>query len=103
MEATNAVSDEGRHEAGSAEHSDPPYFLVWGALFVLTMAEVGYAFLNLPEFWLAVGLILMAIWKALLVALYYMHLKFEPRGIWMLAASPLPLAAILVLAVLTEF
>lgn len=103
MASTDALSEESRNEAESAEHSDPPYFLVWGALFVLTMAEVGYAFLNLPEFWLAVGLILMAIWKALLVALYYMHLRFEPPGLWMLAASPLPLAAILVLAVLTEF
>ena len=72
-------------------------------LFVLTMAEVGYAFLSLPKFWLALGLIVMAIWKALLVALYYMHLRFEPRRLWILAASPLPLAAILVVAVLTEF
>ena len=88
---------------GDGEHSDPPYFLVWGALFVLTMAEVGYAFLSLPRFWLAFGLILMAIWKALLVALYYMHLRFEPHRLWLLAVSPLPLAAILVVAVMTEF
>jgi caa(3)-type oxidase subunit IV len=67
------------------------------------MAEVGYAFLALPQWLLATGLILMALWKALLVALYYMHLKFEPRRLWILAASPLPLAVILVVAVLTEF
>ena len=68
-----------------------------------TLAEVGYAFLELPKFWLAFGLIVMAIWKALLVALYYMHLRFEPKRLWVLAASPLPLAVILVIAVLTEF
>jgi caa(3)-type oxidase subunit IV len=67
------------------------------------MAEVGYAFLALPQWLLATGLILMALWKALLVALYYMHLKFEPKRLWILAASPLPLAVILVIAVLTEF
>ena len=87
--------------AGNGE--EPRYFLIWFILFVLTMAEVGYAFLALPQWLLAAGLILMAIWKALLVALYYMHLKFEPKRLWILAASPLPLAVILVIAVLTEF
>jgi cytochrome c oxidase subunit 4 len=82
---------------------EPRYFLIWGVLLVLTLAEVGYAFLELPKFWLAVGLIVMAIWKALLVALYYMHLRFEPKRMWVLAASPLPLAVILVVAVITEF
>ena len=82
---------------------EPRYFLIWFILFVLTMAEVGYAFLALPQWLLATGLILMALWKALLVALYYMHLKFEPKRLWILAASPLPLAVILVIAVLTEF
>lgn len=91
------VEDQG------VEHSDPPYFLVWGVLFVLTMAEVGYAFLPLPQFWLAFGLILMAVWKAVLVALYYMHLRFEPRRLWVLVTAPLPLAVILVIAVMTEF
>ena len=82
---------------------EPRYFLIWFILFVLTMAEVGYAFLALPQWLLATGLILMALWKALLVALYYMNLKFEPKRLWILAASPLPLAVILVIAVLTEF
>jgi caa(3)-type oxidase subunit IV len=45
----------------------------------------------------------MAVWKAVLVALYYMHLKYEPARLRLLALSPLPLAVILVVAVLTEF
>jgi cytochrome c oxidase subunit 4 len=85
------------------EHKDPPYFLVWGVLFILTILEVFFAFTGLPKFWIATGLIIMALWKALLVAMYYMHLRFEPRRMWILAASPLPLAVILVIAVLTEF
>jgi cytochrome c oxidase subunit 4 len=88
---------------GHAEHKDPPYIMIWIVLLVLTGAEVGYAFLPLPKFWLALGLIVMALWKAMLVALYFMHLRFEPRRLWVLAASPLPLVAILILAVLTEF
>lgn len=81
----------------------PRYLLIWGVLLVLTLAEVGYAFLELPKVWLASGLVVMAIWKALLVALYYMHLRWEPQKLWVLALSPLPLAVILVLAVITEF
>ena len=84
-------------------HSEPRYFLIWFILLALTVGEVGYAFLDLPKIWLAVGLIIMAIWKALLVALYYMHLRYEPRRLWGLAASPLPLAVIMVLAVITEY
>ena len=87
-----------------SEHAEPPrYILIWVVLLVLTLGEVGYAFLDLPKFWLATGLILMAMYKALLVAMYYMHLKYEPRRLWLLAVSPLPLAVILVLAVITEF
>ena len=85
------------------EHHDPPYLLIFGVLLVMTLAEVGYAFLSLPKFWLAVGLCVMAIWKALLVALYYMHLRWEPRRLWVLVAVPLPLVVILIAAVLTEF
>jgi cytochrome c oxidase subunit 4 len=90
------------HDAGP-EHADPPYMIIWVVLLVLTLAEVGYAFLELPKFYLALGLIVMAVWKALLVALYFMHLRWEPRRLWILATSPLPLIAILLLAVLQEF
>jgi cytochrome c oxidase subunit 4 len=86
------------------EHAEPPrYILIWVVLLVLTLGEVGYAFMDLPKIWLASGLIIMALWKALLVAMYYMHLRYEPRRLWVLAASPLPLALILILAVITEF
>ena len=85
------------------EHAHPRYILIWVILLVLTLAEVGYAFLDLPKVVLAVGLVLMAVWKAVLVAMYYMHLRYEPRRLWILAISPIPLAFILVLAVITEF
>ncbi len=87
------------------EHAHPPYILIWVVLLVLTLAEVAMSLYmtNISKVWLAVGLILMAIWKAVLVAMYYMHLRYEPRRLWILAVSPLPLAVILVLAVITEF
>jgi cytochrome c oxidase subunit IV len=80
----------------------PPYMVIFGALGLLTLIEISVAFVGLPEVYTILALILLAIWKALLVALYYMHLKFEPRPLWLVVASPLPLAVILVLAVLAE-
>ena len=85
------------------EHKAPPYMIVFVVLAVLTVLEVLFAFTSLPKFWLALGLIAMALWKAFLVALYYMHLRFEPRRLWILAASPIPLAIILVVVVVREF
>ena len=85
------------------EHAHPRYILIWVILLVLTLAELGYAFLDLPQVVLAVGLVFMAVWKAVMVAMYYMHLRYEPARLWILAISPLPLAVILVLAVITEF
>lgn len=98
MDVTESGHDEG-------EHHDAPYFLIWFVLLVLTLAEVGYAlvFTEFPKWILATGLILMAIWKALLVALYYMHLRWEPKKLWILAVSPLPLILIFLLAVMTEY
>ena len=91
------------HEGGEHKSHNAPYMLIWGILLVLTLAEVGYAFLSLPKVWLATGLVVMASWKALLVALFYMHLRWEPKRLWVLAAAPLPLVAILILAVLMEY
>jgi len=80
-----------------------PYIAIWGVLLILTLAEVGYAFLPISKVLLVIGLIAMALMKAALVALYYMHLRWEPKRLWLLAAAPLPLAVILVIAVMTEF
>ncbi|MEX1181724.1 MAG: cytochrome C oxidase subunit IV family protein [Gemmatimonadota bacterium] len=86
-----------------AAHPHPNYIGIWVILFVLTLVEVGVAFLGLSRTLTILSLILLAVWKALLVALYYMHLRYEPRRLRLLVLSPLPLAVILVVAVLTEF
>ena len=80
----------------------PNYMLIWGVLFAMTAVEVGVAFLAFSKTVIVLTLLVLAVWKAVLVALYYMHLKFEPRRMWLLAASPLPLAVILVWTVLYE-
>ncbi len=88
----------------TAEKKQPPYYLIWLVLFVLTVLEVFVAFMGaLPRNVLIVVLVGLAIWKAVLVAMYYMHLRWERARLIILAAVPIPLAFILVLAVLTEY
>lgn len=99
----------------SAGHKKPRYMLVWGGLALLTAIEVGTAFIvraalsgfDVSERTLTMLIVLiligLAVWKALLVALYFMHLKWETKALKWLAVAPLPLAAILVLVGLMEY
>jgi cytochrome c oxidase subunit IV len=87
-----------------ADKVHPPYLVIWGVLAVLMVAKVLLAtlFPGIPKVWMIVILCGLAAYKASLVALYYMHLKFEPKRLTLMVVSPLLLAAILVLFVLTE-
>ena len=83
-------------------HTTPNYYLIWLYLLILTVAEVVVAFVShLPETWLILILLALAVWKAALVAMYYMHLKFEPPRLVMLIMAALPLAILLALTVVT--
>lgn len=87
----------------TAEHKHPNYIAIWVWLAVLTVVEVGVAFMShFPKLTLMLILIALAIWKAWLVALYFMHLKFERWRLRLVFLVPMPLAAIVVLAVITE-
>lgn len=84
-------------------HDTPKYLLVWFYLLLLTVAEVGVAFVSqLPDTWLILILLGLAVWKAALVAMYYMHLKFEPPRLVMMVMAPLPLAILITIIVLME-
>ena len=88
-------------QAGHRQH--PNYIGVFLGLAVLTAIELTVAFLPWPKRTIILLLIFFAVWKALMVALYFMHLRFESNRLRILAIAPLPLAVILVIAVLTEF
>ena len=84
-------------------HAHPNYILIWVFLAVLTALELTVAFLPWSKTVIVLILVGMAFYKAALVGLYYMHLRFEPNRLRILAVAPLPLAVILVTAVITEF
>jgi cytochrome c oxidase subunit IV len=95
------MTDGTAEAAGAKGH--PPYMMIWGILAFLMFAKVGVSLVGMPK-WLSVALlVVISLVSALLVALYYMHLKFEQRRVWVLAAIPLPLIAILILVVIQEF
>ena len=100
------MSEAGAHAAGAAHddgHEHPKYMLIWLYLFILTIAEVGVAFLSIPKWMIVTSLLVMAVWKALLVALYYMHLKFEPTRLRLVALAPLPAVAIMIIVIMMEY
>jgi cytochrome c oxidase subunit IV len=87
----------------AAEHKPVNYIAIWGMLAVLTVVEVAIVYFRLPRRLMIVSLVFLALWKALLVALYFMHLKFEPKRLLYVVLAPFPLAIILVVAVMHGF
>lgn len=83
-------------QTDAAEHR-PNYLLIFGALFVLTLIEIGVALAGFAASAQVVLLLTLAFTKATLVALYYMHLKFEGPIIRIIAAVPVLLVFIVVL------
>ena len=81
----------------------PNYIGVFLGLAALTAVELTVAFLPWSKQTIILLLIFLAVWKALMVALYFMHLRFEGNRLRILAVAPLPLAVILVVAVITEY
>lgn len=90
-------------EQAAGEHKAPNYMLIWLYLFIMTVVEVGAAFLPITKWIIVTFLLVMAFWKALLVAMYYMHMKWEPRRLKLVALAPLPAAAIMIIVIMMEY
>ena len=84
-------------------HRIPNYMAIFWWLLGLTIAEVFWATLpHHSKLTLASGLVVTAVAKALLVALYFMHLKFERKTLGLIVASTLILGVILISVGLAE-
>jgi cytochrome c oxidase subunit 4 len=95
-----AVHDRGHgsgdaHGGEGAHHSGLSYYAVFGILFVVTVLEVGLAYLDLNKVLKISLFVVMALYKAVMVALYFMHLKFERKTMWLIASAPLIFGVIL--------
>ena len=85
-------------------HHEIPYLKVFFALFVLTLITVGIGiYLRFPQEIINVLLALaVAAMKGSLVALFFMHLKFEGKLIYLIFIVPLVLCVILIMALLPD-
>lgn len=86
----------------STTHSHPNYMRIFWILFVLTIVEVAIAYMGLPKVLLISLLVVLAVWKAALVALHFMHLKFERKTLAWIALSPFVLCVFLILMLLPD-
>jgi len=71
------------------------YFLVWAALVVLTVVTVYVSYIDFGIFNIVLAMVIASI-KASIVALYFMHLKFEDSLTWVFALYPLSLLFLLI-------
>ena len=78
------------------------YLRVYGWLLALTVLEVGMVWLGWPRAVLAIMLVATALAKALLIALFFMHLKSERLGVWLLPGVPVVLGMVFVLALFPD-
>jgi len=86
----------------STTHSHPNYLRIFWILLVLTIIEVGITYLGLPKMLLAALLVSLAVWKASLVAMHFMHLKFEKKTLTIVAIAPFVLCVFLILMLLPD-
>jgi cytochrome c oxidase subunit 4 len=80
-------------------HDEPNYIAVWIWLGVLTAIEIGVANTGLHKMLILALLVSLAIVKAVMVAVYFMHLKFERRTLALIAVTPALLLLLLTFAV----
>lgn len=86
----------------STAHSHHNYIKIFIILSVLTAVEIGVTFLGLPRTLLVTLLVGLAVWKAALVALHFMHLKIEKKTLTIVALIPFILCVFLSLMLLPD-
>ena len=83
-------------------HNEPNYMGVFWWLLILTIIEIAVIYLPMAKLVIAILLIVLAVTKAALVALYFMHLKFERVTLGFVALSPFVLCVFLILMLLPD-
>ena len=86
----------------STTHSTANYLKIFYILLALTILEVALVYLHLPKLLLVGLLMILAVWKAALVAMHFMHLKFEKTTLSIVAIIPFVLCVFLILMLLPD-
>ncbi|HEX9454846.1 MAG TPA: cytochrome C oxidase subunit IV family protein [Candidatus Binatia bacterium] len=83
-------------------HSTSNYIKIFWLLLALTVIEVAIVYMGLPKMLLASLLVIFAVWKAALVAMHFMHLKFEKKTLSIIAIAPFVLCVWLILMLMPD-
>ena len=78
------------------------YLIVFLALLALTLATLGVAFVDLGGNLNAMIALAIAVSKAVLVMLYFMHLRFSPPLTWIVAGAGIFWLMIMVVLTLSD-
>jgi cytochrome c oxidase subunit 4 len=78
------------------------YFKVYGALMLLLAATVGAVYINLGPFNVVLALAIASL-KAILVILFFMHVRHSSRLIWIYAGIGFVWLSYLLIGVVIEF
>ena len=70
------------HSADDVKKSVKTYFMIFGALMVLTIITVGVSYVHLPIALAVLVALVVATIKGSLVAMYFMHLLHERKVIY---------------------
>ena len=87
-----------------AGHISPKsnYFVIFGALMVCTMLTVIAAFINLGDLNFPVALVI-AVFKATLVILFFMHVKYSSRMVKLVVGVAFFFLGVLLTLTLTDY
>ena len=101
--AESRMPEEPHDVSRPTPHHEVPYYLIFAALLALTAITVTIAFWRAPSELINVALaLLVAIIKGSLVALFFMHLKFEGKLIYLIVIVPLILCVLLTCALIPD-
>ncbi|MGH7774704.1 MAG: cytochrome C oxidase subunit IV family protein [Candidatus Binatia bacterium] len=83
-------------------HAEPNYIGVFWWLLALKIIEIAVIYMPWAKLIIVILLVGLALSKAALVALYFMHLKFERLTLGVIALTPLILCVFLILMLLPD-
>ena len=86
----------------SGGHSKKEYIVIFFVLTVLTGIEVALKYITMPRGVLIGALISLALAKATIVAMFYMHLKSETRSLKLVVGIPMMFPALYAVVLIIE-
>lgn len=93
----------GHEEHGHVEqHGKPPYLAIAATLLVMTGITIAVSWVPLGRAGNIIVAMAVAAFKASLVILFFMHLKYEKRTLVLICLTPYLLAAVLLFALFPD-